>query len=81
MKRAIIRITYSKAAQCWQITHGDLALACATRADALWQARGLALWQADSGGTAEIVVHRMDGRISRKGGTYPRSSDPRRSKG
>ncbi|MEY5097687.1 MAG: hypothetical protein RJA36_406, partial [Pseudomonadota bacterium] len=50
-------------------------------ADALWQARGLALWQADSGGTAEIVVHRMDGRISRKGGTYPRSSDPRRSRG
>ena len=79
--RAVIRVIYSRSLRQWLVCHGILKLPCPTRLHARAAAVDLAEWHVEGGGIAEVVVHRMDGTISKAGGTYPRSSDPRRSKG
>ncbi len=79
--RARIRVAYSRSTRQWLIFHGGLILPCPTWRHARTAAVDLAEWHVEGGGIAEVVIHRMDGTISKAGGTYPRSSDPRRSKG
>lgn len=79
--RAVIRVMYSRSPKRWLVCHGILKLPCPTKRQARAAAVDLAEWHVEGGGIAEVVMHRMDGTISRDGGTYPRSSDPTRSKG
>ena len=67
-------------ASAWFVEVGELALPQPQRASAVRLAKSLAADHAAGGGTAEVVEMRLDGTIGPRS-TYPRSSDPRRSKG
>lgn len=64
----------------WTVEVGGLRLPMPTRVEAMRWARDLAQRHAAGGGKAEVVVRRVDGTIGQRS-TYPRSSDPRASKG
>ena len=52
----------------------------ATKAETIHFAREMALVRAEAGEPTEVVIHLKNGDIEDRR-TYPRSSDPRRSKG
>lgn len=79
-RRITIRVTKRTGLPGWWVMVGGLALQVSAQRWALRHARDWAHWHAEGGGRAEVVIHAADGRIRAKD-TYPRSSDPRRSKG
>lgn len=79
-RRITIRVIKLPGMPGWWVTVGGLALPEVTQANAALHARALANDHARGGGRAEVVIHAADGRI-RARDTYPRSSDPRRSRG
>ena len=78
--RVIIRVIRQRGAKAWRLKVGGLSLPAPTQEAAIGRARCLAHEHANGGGHVEVVIHGRDGRI-RYRDTYPRSSDPRRSKG
>lgn len=65
----------------WHVTRdGDVVAKCRTQADGIDLAKRLVKSQLADGRTASLKIKRPDGRI-REERTYPRSSDPRRTKG
>ncbi len=81
MRRITIRVQRRTGLPGWWVRVGGLELECHSQAQAIREATSLALRHAQGGGTAEVIVHRVDGTISPRRATYPRSSDPRRSRG
>ena len=65
----------------WHVTRdGDVVGKCQTQAEAIRLAVLLARAQVKDGRTASLKIKRPNGKI-RDERTYPRSSDPRRTKG
>lgn len=85
MKRIIIRVQWVKLWQLWRIAlkgakhPGTNTLKC-RKQDAIAEAISLAWYFDGYGRDSQVVSHRKDGVIQWER-TYPRSSDPRRSKG
>lgn len=79
MTRALIRVCRAGMRK-WYVHHGLLKLWFQTQAAAARFAVHLAELHATGGGRSEVVVHRKDGTIGPRS-TYPRSSDPKRTKG
>ena len=78
MKRLVIRITPS--GRLWRL-HGqgvDTTVAGKRKAVRLWAALLNAF--AEAGGLAQLVIHTADGRLEEER-TFPRASDPRRTRG
>ena len=82
MKRIHLEVCPQKRApKPWKVTKdGELMGECSTQADAIALAKAIAEANVRDGRTATLKIKRPDGRI-RDERTYPRSSDPRRSKG
>lgn len=80
MKRIIIRVQRREGLKGWWTRVGGLEFRRESQYEATLEARQLAIKHMLGGGLAEVIVHGMDGTIKRRD-TYPRSSDPRRSKG
>jgi hypothetical protein len=78
MKRCVVRV--NKAFGFWWTAHGDLRVKSEKQWHAVEIARDWAGMHADSGGISQVVVHKANGAI-RNEWTYPRSSDPKRTKG
>lgn len=80
MKRITIRVMRRADGPGWVVAVGGLRIGRRSQYLAAVEARSLALQHALTGGLAEVVIHRRDGTIGQRD-TYPRSSDPRRSRG
>lgn len=67
--------------KAWKVTkEGTVYATYATQADAIALARALAAQTVARGDTVTLKIKRADGRI-REERTWPRSSDPKRTKG
>jgi hypothetical protein len=64
----------------WWVRVGGLEMRFTSQYLAGCYARELALRHEIPGGKSEVIYHRRDGTIGRRD-TYPRSSDPRRTRG
>jgi hypothetical protein len=80
MKRITIRVQRREGRGGWWVRVGGLELPARSQYMAGVRAKVLALEHLSGGGHAEVVVYGRDGTIKRRD-TYPRSSDPRRSRG
>lgn len=71
----------SRGERPWKVTrNGDRVSQCMTQADGIDLARRLIEIGMAQGNTYEMLIKRPNG-VVRDARTYPRSSDPRRSKG
>lgn len=82
MKRVRLEVCPQKQAdKPWKVTRdGQLWGSCRTQADGIALARMLADQIVSRGDTVTLKIKRPDGKI-RDERTYPRSSDPRRTRG
>jgi hypothetical protein len=80
VKRITIRVQRREGRGGWWVRIGGLELVHRTQFDAAMKAKLLAIEHLVGGGHSEVFIHGKDGSIKRRD-TYPRSSDPRRSKG
>jgi hypothetical protein len=80
MKRIIIRVQWSKADNGWRINGKWSPMSLRTKVEAIRKAVEFAWFFVARNKTAQVFSHRKDGVIQWER-TYPRSSDPRRSKG
>lgn len=84
MKRITIRVMHRRALgrEAWWVKVGRYWNdECPTQAEAIYWARKHRDAVLLLGRTVELVIHRKDRTISPRGGTFPRSSDPVRTKG
>lgn len=88
MTRVFFEVRFNKAEGLWMVKRRDISagvLAYAkTKREAETRGRAEARAHEASGGKAELVLYRLDGSIGEghsSRSSYPRSSDPRGSKG
>lgn len=80
-KRTVFRVEFDAPRKAWVFTVGRMVITQdRTQRLVLGDAVNFAECLHDLGRLAQIVVHGKDGRIKLER-TYPRSSDPRRTKG
>lgn len=86
MKRIRIEVCFrkgdSRSIAAWRVkrTGSDLAIFCHTQSAGIERAREWAYGLVKAGKAVTLKIKRKDGTI-REERTYPRSSDPRRTKG
>lgn len=80
MKRITISVQRREGSRGWWVRVGGLELVHRTQFDAAMKAKLLAIEHLVGGGHSEVVIYGANGTIKRRD-TYPRSSDPRRSRG
>lgn len=81
MKRVLMEVSPGGKWRPWKVTReGDTAGECDTQTDALALAKVLVKLQLEQGKTVTLKIKRPNGSI-REERTYPRSSDPSRTKG
>lgn len=80
MKRIIIRVQWDKRKKWWKVRGVGISTEYDFKHEAVARAVDCGRAIAAQGGLAQVVSHRKDGVIQWER-TYPRSSDPRRSRG
>lgn len=80
MTRINITVQKRPGLKGWWVRVGGLELPRPTQHTAHMHAKTLAHEHECGGGHCEVILHRKDGSIGPRD-TYPRSSDPRKSKG
>ena len=85
-KRKSYHVIYSKKLKVWRVKLNGKAIPDAqrpikhTRGNTDFGAVDIAIYLARRNQPSQVIIHKMDGKIQKER-TYPRSSDPRRTKG